>query len=32
MIIFGQGAIRCHPWVLEEMNAAAKNDLVALHQ
>ncbi len=29
MIIFGQGAIRCHPWVLEEMNAAAKNDLVA---
>ncbi|MDF7660635.1 acyl-CoA dehydrogenase FadE [Erwiniaceae bacterium L1_54_6] len=29
MIIFGQGAIRCHPWVLEEMNAAAKNDLPA---
>ncbi|ERH64949.1 acyl-CoA dehydrogenase [Pantoea dispersa EGD-AAK13] len=29
MIIFGQGAIRCHPWVLEEMNAAANNDLVA---
>ncbi|ORM73621.1 acyl-CoA dehydrogenase [Pantoea wallisii] len=29
MIIFGQGAIRCHPWVLEEMNAAAKNDLAA---
>ncbi|ORM65681.1 acyl-CoA dehydrogenase [Pantoea rodasii] len=28
MIIFGQGAIRCHPWVLEEMNAAANNDLV----
>lgn len=22
MIIFGQGAIRCHPYVLEEMNAA----------
>lgn len=22
MIIFGQGAIRCHPFVLEEMNAA----------
>lgn len=21
MIIFGQGAIRCHPYVLEEMNA-----------
>ncbi len=29
MIIFGQGAIRCHPWVLEEMNAAAKNDVLA---
>lgn len=27
MIIFGQGAIRCHPWVLKEMDAAAKNDL-----
>ncbi|QDY41105.1 acyl-CoA dehydrogenase FadE [Candidatus Pantoea soli] len=27
MIIFGQGAIRCHPWVLTEMDAAAKNDL-----
>ncbi|ORM78290.1 acyl-CoA dehydrogenase FadE [Pantoea eucrina] len=27
MIIFGQGAIRCHPWVLKEMGAAAKNDL-----
>jgi acyl-CoA dehydrogenase len=22
LIIFGQGAIRCHPWVLKEMNAA----------
>jgi acyl-CoA dehydrogenase len=22
MIIFGQGAIRCHPWVLKEMKAA----------
>lgn len=22
MIIFGQGAIRCHPWLLKEMNAA----------
>ncbi|MDV6251485.1 acyl-CoA dehydrogenase FadE [Vibrio sp. EA2] len=25
MIIFGQGAIRCHPYVLEEMNAAHSN-------
>jgi len=22
LIIFGQGAVRCHPWVLKEMNAA----------
>lgn len=29
MIIFGQGAIRCHPYVLEEMAAAQSNDLVA---
>jgi acyl-CoA dehydrogenase len=29
MIIFGQGAIRCHPWVLKEIAAAAANDLVA---
>ena len=27
MIIFGQGAIRCHPYVLREMNAAERNDL-----
>src|SRR5204863_1209453 len=27
MIIFGQGAIRCHPFVLKEIEAAAKNDL-----
>lgn len=27
LIIFGQGAIRCHPYVLEEMEAAGKNDL-----
>ena len=27
MIIFGQGAIRCHPYVLREMAAAEKNDL-----
>lgn len=26
MIIFGQGAIRCHPYVLEEMSAAADTD------
>ncbi|WP_188008843.1 acyl-CoA dehydrogenase FadE [Grimontia hollisae] len=26
MIIFGQGAIRCHPFVLEEMNAAYKDN------
>ena len=26
MIIFGQGAIRCHPYVLDEMQAAADND------
>ncbi|WJW82497.1 acyl-CoA dehydrogenase FadE [Moellerella wisconsensis] len=29
MIIFGQGAIRCHPYVLEEMNAAKNNNLTA---
>ncbi|WP_455916235.1 acyl-CoA dehydrogenase FadE [Pantoea agglomerans] len=28
MIIFGQGAIRCHPYVLEEMAAAQSNDVV----
>ncbi|MGF1727260.1 acyl-CoA dehydrogenase FadE [Photobacterium nomapromontoriensis] len=26
MIIFGQGAIRCHPYVLDEMNAAYNDD------
>lgn len=26
LIIFGQGAIRCHPYVLEEMEAARNND------
>lgn len=26
LIIFGQGAIRCHPFVLREMQAAAKDD------
>ncbi|QCR36984.1 acyl-CoA dehydrogenase FadE [Nissabacter sp. SGAir0207] len=29
MIIFGQGAIRCHPYVLAEMAAAAARDLPA---
>jgi acyl-CoA dehydrogenase len=28
MIIFGQGAIRCHPFVLREIQAAGANDLV----
>src|SRR3546814_6740364 len=26
MMIFGQGAIRCHPWVLKEMQAAQDPD------
>lgn len=26
LIIFGQGAIRCHPYVLQEMQAAAEKD------
>ncbi|MTD27223.1 acyl-CoA dehydrogenase FadE [Erwinia sorbitola] len=29
MIIFGQGAIRCHPYVLEEMAAAQNGDVTA---
>lgn len=29
MIIYGQGAIRCHPYVLREMRAAQDNDLAA---
>jgi len=29
MIIFGQGAIRCHPYVLKEIEAAARDDLTA---
>lgn len=29
MMIFGQGAIRCHPYVLDEMSAAQNNDLNA---
>ncbi len=27
LIIFGQGAIRCHPWVLKEMKAARTDSL-----
>jgi acyl-CoA dehydrogenase len=27
MIIYGQGAIRCHPWALEEIEAVADGDL-----
>jgi acyl-CoA dehydrogenase len=27
LIVFGQGAIRCHPYVLDEMHAAQANDL-----
>ena len=29
MMIFGQGAIRCHPYVLDEMAAAQNNDIDA---
>lgn len=29
MIIFGQGAIRCHPWAQHEMQAAAEGNLAA---
>jgi acyl-CoA dehydrogenase len=29
LIIYGQGAIRCHPWVQKEMEAIAKKDLAA---
>lgn len=32
MIIFGQGAIRCHPYVLKEMAAAQNNDLDSFDQ
>lgn len=28
MIIYGQGAIRCHPYVSEEIRAVAENDVV----
>ncbi len=29
MIVFGQGAIRCHPFALKEMRAAASGDVAA---
>lgn len=29
LMIFGQGAIRCHPWVFEEMQSIAAKDKVA---
>jgi acyl-CoA dehydrogenase len=32
LIIFGQGAIRCHPYVLREMRAAQANDLKAFDE
>jgi len=30
MIIFGQGAMRCHPWLVEEINAASMDGSDAL--
>ena len=32
LIIFGQGAIRCHPWVLKEMNAARDDSIDAFDE
>ena len=32
LIIFGQGAIRCHPFLFSEMEAAAANDVNAFDQ
>jgi len=32
MIIFGQGAIRCHPWVQRELAAAEKGDVAAFDE
>ncbi|KTD19300.1 oxidoreductase, acyl CoA dehydrogenase family [Legionella lansingensis] len=29
LIIFGQGAIRCHPYVFQELESVRKNDLIA---
>lgn len=30
LIVFGQGAIRCHPYILKEMKATQENDITAL--
>jgi acyl-CoA dehydrogenase len=32
LIIFGQGAIRCHPYLFREMQAANQNDIAAFDQ
>lgn len=32
MIIFGQGSIRCHPYLLKEMSALTNNDLKSFDQ
>ncbi|MCW5593204.1 MAG: acyl-CoA dehydrogenase [Burkholderiales bacterium] len=32
LIIFGQGAIRCHPYVLREMTAVRRDDLAAFDE
>jgi len=32
LIIFGQGALRCHPWLLEEMTTARADDDEALRR
>ncbi len=29
MMIFGQGAIRCHPYILHEITATQNNDIIA---
>lgn len=28
LIVFGQGSVRCHPWLLKEMQAAEQGDVV----
>jgi acyl-CoA dehydrogenase len=32
LIIYGQGAIRCHPWVQKELRAVAEKDLAAFDE
>ena len=32
LILFGQGAIRCHPYVLDEMAAVQNDDAAAFHE